>query len=141
MALDELHARRLATVMSVFDDALDRIELLLDGVERGSESGGGPAPKPGDLADLRVSVCRLRERLQAASDRFDVKRVKLPWRQSLAAELSTLWVLLENAMPRRMKGYGREFAPPDRADWESLIRDLLQEIERMRQAVGPKDAL
>jgi hypothetical protein len=43
--------------------------------------------------------------------------------------------------PVRMKGYGREFAPQYRADWEALVRDLLQEIEHMRQAVAPKDGL
>jgi len=140
MALDELHERRLATVVSVFEEALDRIELLLEGVEQGSEGGPGPRPEAGNLASLRLSVGRLRERLQTAAERFEVKRVRLPWRQKLAAELSTLWVLLENAMPRRMKGYGREFAPQDRADWEALMRDLLQEVERMRQTVAPKES-
>lgn len=141
MALDELHARRLATVMTVFEEALDRIELLLDGVEEGSEAGQGPQLKAGELVRVKMSAGRLRERLRRATERFQVERVRLPWRQRLAAELSTLWVVLENAMPRRMKGYGREFAPEDRADWEALIRDLLQEIERMRQTVAPKDAL
>lgn len=141
MALDELHERRLATVVSVFEDALDRIELLLEGVEQGSEISEGPQLAAGDLVSLRMSAGRLRERLRAATERFNVRRVRLPWRQKLAAELSTLWVLLENAMPRRMKGYGREFAPEDRADWEALIRDLLREIERMRQTVSPKDGL
>ena len=141
MALDELHARRLATVVSVIENALDRIELLLDGVEQGSEAGDGSQLRAGDLADLRKSAGLLRERLRAAVERFQVKKVRLPWRQKLAAELSTLWVLLENAMPRRMKGYGREFAPQDRADWEALMRDLLQEIDRMRQTVAPKDGL
>lgn len=141
MALDELHERRLATVVSVFEDALDRIELLLEGVEQGSEISEGPQLAAGDLVSLRMSAGRLRERLRAATESFNVRRVRLPWRQKLAAELSTLWVLLENAMPRRMKGYGREFAPEDRADWEALIRDLLREIERMRQTVSPKDGL
>jgi hypothetical protein len=39
----------------------------------------------------------------------------------LAAELSNLWVVLENAMPKRMKGYGKEFDPTDKGDWEHLI--------------------
>ena len=30
MALDELHARRLATVANVFEGALDRMELVLN---------------------------------------------------------------------------------------------------------------
>ncbi len=33
MALDELHARRLATVASIFESALDRMELVLKSLE------------------------------------------------------------------------------------------------------------
>ncbi len=139
MALDELHERRLATVMSVIEDALDRIELLTENVEQGGESSTECLPARGELDNLRQSAGRVRERLRAAALRFDVKRVRPPWRQKLAAELSALWVVLENATPRRMKGYGREFAAGDRADWEELIRDLLQEIERMRQTVTPNE--
>jgi hypothetical protein len=137
MALDELHARRLATVINVFDDALDRIGLLVEGVGRGDEPINGPRPDPGDLRSLQLAVGRMRERLQAAAGRFELRRTRPPWRQKLAAELSTLWVVLENAMPRRMKGYGREWTPQDRADWEALIRDLLQEIEAMQRSVTP----
>ena len=137
MALDELHERRLATVMSAFDDALDRIELLLRSAEQGREAPGDSAPRPGELANVQAAAGRIRRRLQAAAARFDVKRSRPNWRQKLAAELSTLWVVLENARPRRLKGYGREFAPQDRADWERLIRDLLAELDHMRAALPP----
>ncbi len=53
----------------------------------------------------------------------------------LIAELSTLWVILENARPERMKGYGVEFAPPDKAEWENLIQALMHETELIRGAV------
>lgn len=138
MALDELHARRLATVMNVFDDALDRIKLLLEGVESERKAGIETGSDGAELLSLASATARMRERLQAAAARFEVRRTRPPWRQKLAAELSTLWVVLENAMPRRMKGYGREFAPQDRADWEALIRNLLNEIERMQQRVSTK---
>lgn len=132
MALDELHAGRLAAVIGVFEDALDRIELLLEGVEQDGRAGSVPQPEPGELRNLQLTADRMRWRLQAAAERFEVRRTRPNWRQQLTAELSTLWVVLENAMPRRMKGYGREFATQDRTDWEALIRDLLHEIERMR---------
>ena len=134
MALDELHARRLATVMNAFDDALDRIKLLL---EQGSNDADTP-PDADELRSLASATASMRERLQEAAVRFDVRGARPPWRQKLAAELSTLWVVLENARPRRMKGYGRDFASQDRADWETLIRDLLNEVERMRQMVSAK---
>jgi hypothetical protein len=138
MALDELHERRLATVISLFDDALDRIELLLEGVEQRKGSDGEPQPDPSEICNIRLAGGRIRERLRAAAERFEVKRIEPRWRQKLAAELSTLWVMLENAAPRRMKGYGREFAPQDRADWEALIRDLLRDVESMRRAGAPE---
>lgn len=141
MALDELHERRLATVMNVFEDALGRIDLLLDGVEQDGETTGESLPDSGEVPNIRLAADRIRKRLQAAAERFEVKRSRPHWRQKLAAELSTLWVVLENAMPRRMKGYGREFSPQDRADWEALIRDLLHEVEHARRAGRPDDEI
>jgi hypothetical protein len=141
MALDELHERRLATVMNLLEDALDRIDLLLDGAQQGWGPDSEPPPDDDELRNLRLAANQIRGRLQAATERFEVTRTRPRWRQKLAAELSTLWVVLENARPERMKGYGREFESQDRADWESLIQHLLAEIETMRQAVAPKDDL
>jgi len=135
MALDELYERRLATVFAVFEDALDRIELLLKDAEQGKERGGANGASPAEIVKMRDAAGRIRARLQAAAARFEVSRKRTHWRQKLAAELARLWVVLENARPRRMKGYGRELAPQDRADWEALIRALLAEIEEVRTAV------
>jgi hypothetical protein len=52
----------------------------------------------------------------------------------LLAELSALWVILENARPQRMKGYGRELAPQDKAEWETLVQNLMHEIDLIRSA-------
>ena len=38
-------------------------------------------------------------------------------------------------MPKRMKGYGKAFDPTDREEWESLIRSLLDDVERAREIV------
>jgi hypothetical protein len=32
-----------------------------------------------------------------------------------------------------MKGYGREFSPADKADWESLIEGLMWDIDEIRR--------
>jgi len=71
-------------------------------------------------------------RLREALERFSVRPSKPEPRQILAAELSTLWVVLENARPERVKGYGRKFAPADKADWESLVEGLLRDLEEIR---------
>lgn len=31
-----------------------------------------------------------------------------------------------------MKGYGREFDPTDKADWEALIQNLLNDVDQIR---------
>jgi hypothetical protein len=47
MALDELHERWLATLMNLFDVALDRIELVLAAAEqRDTVDDGPPAMMP-----------------------------------------------------------------------------------------------
>ena len=38
-------------------------------------------------------------------------------------------------MPKRMKGYGKEFDPTDKGDWEDLIRSLLNDVEQARRIV------
>ena len=32
-----------------------------------------------------------------------------------------------------MKGYGREFSPVDKADWENLIEELMWNIDEIRR--------
>jgi hypothetical protein len=132
--LDELHERRLATLMNVFDDALDRIELVLATSQQGRAGDAEPPPTDDEAGEFRVVAANIHRRIEAAVLRFGVNRARPGWRQKIAAELSTLWVVLENAMPKRMKGYGREFKPQDQVDWEHLIRDLLRDIDRMRKA-------
>ncbi|HEY6293221.1 MAG TPA: hypothetical protein VI455_16840 [Terriglobia bacterium] len=132
MALDELHERRLATLINVFEDALDRIELLLATAERGQTADAGPPPSLATISEIRGAAAHTRRHLQAATARFAIKRTRPGWNQRIAGELSTLWVVLENSLPRRMKGYGREFAPQDRDDWESMIQELLSDVEQMR---------
>lgn len=135
MALDELHARRLATVGKIFDAALGRMELILRSAEEGSD-GGESSRITGEQARVaRDRMAAIRSRLQEGLRHFSVQFQRPEPKQMLAAELSTLWVILENARPERMKGYGREFAPQDRAEWENLIRALMHEIEQIRAIV------
>jgi hypothetical protein len=131
MALDELHARRLATVFTILEGALERIESLM----RSSGTAQGTLPLSAQqIHRLGEKIEAIRKRIRQASERFSIRCQKPPVRQVLAAELSTLWVTLENARPRRMKGYGRKFDPEDKAQWEQLIQDLMNDVEEMRTA-------
>jgi hypothetical protein len=138
MALDELHARRLATVASIFETALGRMDLVLKSIE--STNGIEPLP----VRDERVHRARekmitVRNRLAESLKRFSIQLRKPDPRQILAAELSTLWVVLENAQPEKMKGYGREFSLDDKADWEKLIEGLMSDIEEMRRILVERE--
>jgi hypothetical protein len=138
MALDELHARRLATVIFVFEAALDRLDLLLKTIE--TASGVEPSDfKPEQVRRARETMAAVRARLAASAERFSVQARKPVPKQVVAAELSRLWVVLENARPERMKGYGREFSPEDKADWDIMIEGLMSDIKEIRRTLIKKD--
>jgi hypothetical protein len=138
MALDELHARRLATVVTVVQDTIDRIQLVLRRVEEWPGHGEGPCLTAQQVRQIRQRLDGVRGLLKRAVQRFGISLDRPGPRQVLAAELSTLWVVLENALPKRLKGYGKEFAPGDKAEWEDLINSLLGELEQIRGITGAK---
>lgn len=131
MALDELHARRLATVVTMVEGALDRIELVLRTLEKSQQASSHHVTTE-QISQARERMEMIRRRLNEALEGFAVRPHKPEPKQVLAAELSTLWVILENARPERMKGYGRKFTPADRAAWENLIQGLLCDLEQVR---------
>ena len=137
MALDELHARRLATVASVFESALDRMELVLKSLESASDEP--LPPRDEQICQAREKMETVRNRLSESLRRFSIQLRKPGPRQVLAAELSRLWVVLENARPERMKGYGREFSPADKADWKNLIEGLMSDIKEIRRLLVKRE--
>jgi len=139
MALDELHARRLATLISVFESALDRLDLLLKTLETGS-GDERPDIKPEQIHRAREKMSAVRARLAESANSFSIQVRKPSPKQVVAAELSRLWVVLENARPERMKGYGREFSPEDKADWDKMIEGLMSDIKEIRRTFITKDS-
>jgi hypothetical protein len=135
MALQELHARRLATVGNLFDAALDRMELALRSAEENAKPGEASRFSQEQARFIRGKMSRIRSLLHEGLRHFTVRLQKPEPKQVLIAELSTLWVILENARPERMKGYGSEFLPQDKVDWESLFQSLTHETELIRSAV------
>jgi hypothetical protein len=140
MALHELHARRLATVINMVEAALDRFEVVLRGIDNNPEPSGAELGLSAEqVRQIHERMESIRGRLKQAGERFAIERTKPEPRQVLAAELSTLWVMLENAMPKRMKGYGRELAAEDKSDWESLVHGLLREVDQIRKVTLKKE--
>ena|ERR1035437_657712 len=135
MALDELYARRLATIGNLFDAAFDRMDLVLRSADRSRDGGEASYLSAEQTRFVREKIAALQSCLQAGLRHFSVRLQKPEPKQMLVAELSTLWVVLENASPKRMTGYGREFSPQDKADWEKLVQTLMQETEVIRREV------
>jgi hypothetical protein len=131
MALDELHARRLAVVASVFESALDRMEQALKTLERGDSTH---SVRTEQIQKAKCKMVEIRRRLNEALEGFSVPLDKPDPRRVMAAEVATLWVILENARPERMKGYGRKLAPAESKIWEALIESLLEDLKDLRDA-------
>jgi len=104
MALDELHALRLAIVITVVEGAMDRIESLLRRVENQDTANTRPQISAKRILQLQQGIGSVRRQLQQAVARFGVQPTQPEPRQVVVAELSALWVTLENAMPKRMTG-------------------------------------
>jgi hypothetical protein len=122
--------------MTMVENALDRIELLLKGLAEGHEAAPAREITSEQMRGIRSKCHEIRARLREAGRRFTIRPHKPDARQRLGAELASLWVILENARPKRLKGYGREFAPADKADWEKLVQDLLDGFETIRATLA-----
>ncbi len=135
MALNEVHARRLATLVNLIEDAIERIERIL-AKQSALLEAGLPSVRltQRQIYQAHQHLQVMRRHVRELADRFNVQRRAPEPQQVIAAELSSLWVMLEDSLPERMKGYGRELAPDDREEWGQHIRALLQDTERIRQA-------
>src|SRR5208337_1486301 len=119
-------------VGNLFDAALDRMELVLRSAEESPDGGEASRVSADQARFIRDKMAAIRGRLHDGLRHFSVRLQKPEPKQMLIAELSALWVILENARPERMKGYGRVFAPQDKAEWENLIQALMHETELIR---------
>jgi hypothetical protein len=133
MELHELHRGRLEATVCLIEDGLDRMERLLresgrNGIVRAVEDNLSPE----DRASLLEKVLQLRVELRAFAARFSLQRHALDIRQVCNAELATAWVMLEDCRPKRMKGYGVEFSPSERAELEENVEKLLARVKALR---------
>jgi len=80
---------------------------------------------------LSCNLQSVRIRLSESHNRFSIQVHKPRPRQLPAVELSRLWMVLENASPEKMKGYGTEFSLTYKAAWEELIGALVSDVKEM----------
>jgi hypothetical protein len=138
MKLHERHQRRLEATVQLLEESIARCQRWLEG------SGEGIVrPVRASLGDARRE--RLAKELEAFrialgrfSAEFELQSRPVDLAQVLNAEISTVWVMLENCRPKRMKGYGAAFEPEIAAALNGSIDRLLEEVARLRHAITAK---
>ncbi len=135
MNLHEFHARRLESTVGLAEAAIDRTEQLLRAGQNGVVRKVHDSLSSEVRAELLGRLRELRQALEALAADFALAPHGLDIRQILDAELSTLWVMLENCRPARMKGYGQAFDPQARAALESHVEKLLDAVLSLRRLV------
>jgi len=109
------HAGALAARMLILEEDCREVERNLDGFRGILYEYAGEIPE----------TIKRRMRLSLAAILDHVAAIR--------KELGLPKQVLENARPERMKGYGREFSPADKALWTNLIQGLLSDIKEMRR--------
>jgi hypothetical protein len=132
MELHELHRGRLEATVSLIEDALERMEhLLAESSRRGIVRAVQDSLSSDDRASLLQNVRQFRVELREFAGHFCLRRHARDIRQICSAELSTVWVMLEDCRPTRMKGYGVEFSPSERAELEGNLEQLLVRVKTL----------
>jgi hypothetical protein len=133
MALDDKIRRRLETSARLVEQRLLRIERLLAGGARDEQFRDVENALPdAERAALAEQAEAFRRELAAFGRRLGLRPQRAELQQLLEAELSSIWVILENCYPRRMKGYGVVFDAETRSRLESEIAALLARVREMR---------
>jgi hypothetical protein len=133
MKLHEFHARSLESSLILADESVLRIRRLLrDGGQRGIIRRITNSLSDEKRAELLASAEALHRTFTKFAEDFSLEPHPLDLRRVLDAELSSLWVDLQDCRPDRMKGYGQKFAPEAFERLETTIEALLAQIEEMR---------
>lgn len=133
MPLDEKIRRRLETAARLVEQRLLRIERLLAGAagEERFRAVEGVLPVA-DRDALAEQAAAFRRELAALGQRLALRPQPAELRRLLEAELSSIWVILENCYTQRMKGYGVAFDDRTRAALDGEIAALLARVREMR---------
>jgi hypothetical protein len=132
MKLHELPERRVAVTIRLVDAALLRMLHLLS-QEHSSHLGRSmqSSVSEDERTDFLQRVRQLRRDLRTFAEQWELPEQKIDARQVLNAEISTIWTLLENCYPKRMKGFGEVFKDSDRPLLEKSVRHLLEQVESL----------
>jgi hypothetical protein len=133
MKLHEFQARGLESMLILADESLLRMRRLLreqgqQGIIRRITNTMSDAKRTEISKKLQV----LLELFEEFAAQFSLEHHPLDLQRVVEAELSSLWVNLQDCRPDRMKGYGQPFAPDAKILLERSVEGLLAQIEDMR---------
>jgi hypothetical protein len=136
IALHELHRRRLEATVQLVEESLERVERLIAERSGGSLKAVQNPFLPEDRQHLLTAIHELRSKLASFVVACQLKRRSVDLRQILNSELISAWVMLENCRPKRMKGYGIEFAESSSKALDEGVESLLEQLDKLRQLLG-----
>jgi len=124
--------RHIETALKLVDKAVQRVEFLFEhAVHHPGPAGVISHLDQGTVETLQEMFRRLQATAHEMHQRYGFHSRKLDLERVLDAELSSLWEMLENCRPQRMRGYG----PMDEESARRLEADmsiLLDLVERAR---------
>jgi hypothetical protein len=125
--LGESHRRVIASGLLVVDSAAVRILDLLDNRNAASVMRLIEGSVNADEKEhLRIGLLRLQELISVLVLKYDLDPTRKDLRRILTADVSQIWVSLEDCRPARIRGYG---AIP--ASTAKVLETDLQELLRI----------
>lgn len=105
--LAESHRRVLGSGMSIVDSSVVRVLDLLDA----RNSPAAIPPVEGSIPEdekieIKRRLLQLQDLIRLLVEKYDLEPSKKNLSRVLAAEVSQIWVILEDCRPGRMRGYG-----------------------------------
>lgn len=137
MKLHEFHARSLESTLILADESMLHMERLLrergqTGIIRRVENSLTPEMQQ----TLLQEVAKLRRMLAQFAGDFSLEPHLLDVRRVILAELSSLWVHLQDSRPERMTGYGRIFDEEAARFLLASVEKLLAQVTAMRMLLN-----
>ncbi|HXE74050.1 MAG TPA: hypothetical protein VNN18_00240 [Candidatus Xenobia bacterium] len=141
--LTEPQQRHITTGLKLIDKAVRRIEYVLErGVRHTGPSGVQASLDQETIEHLRTLMHQLQDDANELYRKYGGRGKPLNLDRVLDAELSSLWEMLEDSRPERMRGYGpmdAETAHLVEADMQRLLQLVLRARSLLLSSSREKD--
>jgi hypothetical protein len=135
--LSDNHRRVIASGMLIVDAAAVRmLDLLEDRNSPAAMKTVEGSVTEAELEQVRAGLLRLQALIAALVRKYDLQPSRKNLRRILAADVSQIWVALEDSRPARIRGYGA--MPISSAEsLEADLQEMLLLANRLRALLSP----